>query len=382
VMRVRSGKRGFTLVELLVVIAIIGILIALLLPAIQAVREAARRAACINNLKQIGLALHNHHDAHRKFPASNDCKLASAPPTAWTTVPIATAALPAPTVPPTPFYGSNFSWLTKILPYCEEQNIYKWLDLVNKRAWDLTNPVNMTTMLPPNQTQPSHMMAWIMPVSPFKCPSFSGGDFCSENLLAGIAVADNPYTNVTRAGITNYVALGASHRNSLFGQTNLTQYEGGSRHPNGTIYPGQQSSINDITDGTTNTFLVCETREMTLAAWYEGATAAVYGLVGTPSFLVVNQTEVPGGTFGQPASGTITTLNYGNEKANPKTFFEAAGPGSVPWVHGPSSQHPGLVNHLLGDASVRSVQQGVKANLYMWLITRAGGEPVNKFFEE
>jgi len=97
-------RRAFTLVELLVVIAIIGILIALLLPAVQAAREAARRSQCTNNLKQIGLALHNYHDVQRSFPLG-----------AYTGV--------------GPVYGhlSGTNWRTEILPYLEQGALYSKL---------------------------------------------------------------------------------------------------------------------------------------------------------------------------------------------------------------------------------------------------------------
>lgn len=94
----RQRHTGFTLVELLVVIAIIGVLIALLLPAVQQAREAARRNSCANNLKQVGLALHNHHDTHGKFPPGY----------------IATTTA-----------NSTYGWATYILPYIEQDNIYE-----------------------------------------------------------------------------------------------------------------------------------------------------------------------------------------------------------------------------------------------------------------
>src|SRR3954469_1594045 len=115
---------GFTLVELLVVIAIIGVLVALLLPAVQAAREAARRMQCTNNLRQLGLALHNYHDVNLTFPLNYR-----------------------------PVAGGTYSWMQAILPYIEQQNLYSQITIGGTVA--LAN----------------NTMVANTPIKTFRCPS-------------------------------------------------------------------------------------------------------------------------------------------------------------------------------------------------------------------
>jgi prepilin-type N-terminal cleavage/methylation domain-containing protein/prepilin-type processing-associated H-X9-DG protein len=195
----KSG--GFTLVELLVVITIIGILIALLLPAVQAAREAARRAQCSNNLKQIGLALLNYHTAKNVFPYGR---------------------------------GSNWGWSAFILPYIEQGSLDGSLDY-SQGYWkyDASSQAVLKNV---------RMMQTLL--AAYQCPSAEPNQLvncCS----AIVAATGNGYNT---AG-TNYSAV-ATHTPDIYASP---------AHHSGVMYLDSATRIDDITDGSSNTLLVGET---------------------------------------------------------------------------------------------------------------------------
>ena len=310
-------KRGITLVEVLVIVLIIGVLLALIPVATQAQREAARRAACIHNMKQLGLALHNFHDARKKFPGATS--------TSWADAPALVASGPwgVPPEPASPAFdddgdgridrGNGWSWTKLIEPYFEENCLYKRVRINEAPGSSvLAMPWNGTTGSGANEcryTSQCRMQISNEEIDPgkqlppweqiplFRCPSFSGGNAVDppEGLDAyGPYDPSNPEHEPV--AISNYACLGASHFPSLLKNTRLNTpapgtpeedeigYEGTGKasalsHPNGTMYPGSRNGIRDIKDGTSNTILLCETREEHYSAWFDGAVGCLVGLV-------------------------------------------------------------------------------------------------------
>jgi prepilin-type N-terminal cleavage/methylation domain-containing protein len=224
--RVARRQRALTLVELLVVIAIIGILVAILLPAVQWAREAARAASCRNNLKQIGIAIHSYQLAHAYYPPSSTTFIENG---VWSG-------------DPTSYH--LHSWASLILPELEQTNLHNLINY-NVSSLDVANRA---------------AAAVVVPI--YRCPSYTGNVYS----------LDPRYLQLSgQFALRNYVALGATTVDKLW------------KAPDGVIYWQAQIGPADLTDGLSRTLLIAETREQDAAVWIDGSASSVSALIYDPA---------------------------------------------------------------------------------------------------
>jgi prepilin-type N-terminal cleavage/methylation domain-containing protein len=329
---IASGRRGFTLIELLVVIAIIAVLIALLLPAVQQAREAARRTQCRNNLKQIGLALHNYLDAHSVFPPGNQM--------AGNYVNGAFAS----GISPRGGWG-NAPWTVLILPYIDQAPVYNQLDFNNvlPRYWAydaactpnyqvLENAFVATYKCPSDAGRPR----WYNPANGFDASPPTPPNMV-PNYFGCMGGGDPPTGSPARgAPICNAVAcISNSATGGLYAPTTFL---------NGPLGLNTRRQPRDLTDGMSNSILLAESYynhlEYLRAWWHTGAYSG--NRFHNPGLLV----------------GMAEPINAG-EQLNalfPTTY------GFIPNIaaqRSASSYHIGGAQVCLADGSVRFLSQNM-----------------------
>jgi prepilin-type N-terminal cleavage/methylation domain-containing protein/prepilin-type processing-associated H-X9-DG protein len=363
----RTRRRGFTLIELLVVIAIIAVLIALLLPAVQSAREAARRAQCTNNLKQIGLALHNYHSATQAIPPSGT-----------------RAGYPNPWQNDTPGldFVQHFSMKTHLLPYLEQQAVYNAFNMMQNAG-----PIAASL---PIQQQGGwiNSTAYLTKIPGFLCPSDANP--------GNVNVANTNYPN----------SIGGNRAYAQIGWT-----------PNGPFYQMSWDSairdvisFDDITDGLSSTAIFSEwvrgygnMQTDGLGMVYGGAGNAIvcdYSLRGTANAdYVLYTTKCQNNTArffafkgeywhladtGRGGYYTHTTPPNQRSCFCSESGNRAGLPGlPLPYQEDPetligaSSYHPGGVNILFMDGSVRFIKNSVNYQTWLALGTTAQNESVS-----
>jgi prepilin-type N-terminal cleavage/methylation domain-containing protein len=231
--KVSANRRGFTLIELLVVIAIIAVLIALLLPAVQQAREAARRSQCKNNLKQLGLGLHNFHDTFLKFPPGCAPDYNSLSGTCCVTDPSQAGSAQA-------AWGS--SWKVHLLPYIDQSTVYtKW---VFQSSSGYSNGSNIQYVNKMN-----------IPV--YRCPSSALPEFSPYSNTGGYLEQFTSYHGIAGSVATD-IATGLNGVSTWVQNQNWSSGGAGYVSANGTLYPNSKTNLRDLTDGSSNTMIVGE----------------------------------------------------------------------------------------------------------------------------
>ncbi len=363
-MTARRRSAGFTLIELLVVIAIIAILIALLLPAVQQAREAARRTQCKNNLKQLGLALHNYHDTYNVFPPGNVSPL-----------PMSTQGC---------FTGNtnrtlhpNAPWSVLILPYIDQANIY---NLLNMSGTFPTTYGDSTATPPPNNFDsavynPITNSPLFTAIPGYQCPTVPRGmlPWVSQATvgapLAGVEQTTMNYFACMGGGLDD--PAGANKTASANGQ-NCNCGTVGAPFPsarflihwtNGFMHVNSKKGLRDATDGSSNCILVGETIYQNMQinrGWGTGHRTRNNGNNGpgniTGTFRAINS----GDDLYLAFSNLTTDQNIHNHLMN--TTY--------------GSMHIGGAQFLLGDGSVHFLSENMNLDLYRSLGAINDGLPV------
>jgi prepilin-type processing-associated H-X9-DG protein len=341
------------LVELLVVIAIIAILVGLLLPAVQSAREAARRMQCSNNLKQLGIALHNYHNSMRTFPP-NLCPGAN-------------------------YNYSAGSWgvLAFLNPFLEQTNVYNMMNL-NLPTYGSASPYAFAN------GDPNTIIAGTTIIPLFLCPSDLGQS------------VDNGYNVAQNFGPSNYCATQGSGIDTING----TGPNGSPLGADGVFYANSRTRIEDITDGTTNTAAFSESMLGAGPDNSAGTPAAlpastdlrrVYSYVAIGSAISTATCTPPSGTYNYTQrrqfawwSGEIRCVSYNHYYTPNSLFMDCVtndpnfGYTAEGWKAA-RSLHPGGVNLLMCDGSVRFAGSQVNPVIWASIATRAGREIVSDF---
>jgi prepilin-type N-terminal cleavage/methylation domain-containing protein/prepilin-type processing-associated H-X9-DG protein len=349
-------RRGFTLIELLVVIAIIAVLISLLLPAVQSAREAARRAQCVNNIKQIVLACHNYENQVSSFPPDS---IAAGD---WT--------------------GTWWAWPAFILPQMEQAAIYNSINF----SWSVMRPVNQTV--------------YLTLISSFACPSDDSFKLYTDRVYIDASLPDfnNPSGNPPpkTAAPTNYVgSQGDMMNNTIFdylcidpaqiafkaannfasnGCTPPPVWWTGSAAPFRGIFGDCSNAasikIAQVTDGLSNTMMIGENSPNLNSglAWVSGND------IYATTILPMNwMTRLKNGDIDPTTKEVCSPAGW-----NPSDPTSQTHCFNNQWYYqGFKSFHPGGANFGFSDGSVKFLKQSISVRAYMALSTRAGGEVVS-----